>query len=349
MANPDQGAERPEVRLSYARGPHGNWQHLWHRNSLLLAAFVAFVPLAGYAETTSASRLIGQALSPSEVVIFDEGVGFYVLRLGDELKGGKLVFIGNDSVVITHDGIEETLPVAAVPRPWPAVTKPLMPQVDPVLAPARPSAIVPFTISAPPSGSPPLVMSVLVPGTIAIKPPGGSAATGDEAMIAVTPVLPLAPGVPFMVAAPAFGAPPMVMSVPGLGTVAVTPPRAPAPEVLIAVTPPPPIPSPTPALAVRLARAEIDRGLGDLCALDASVAFELASRGGFRVAELKKGSFLEHMGLRAGDILLSVDGRPLRNAADASKTYNWVRIADHFVVDLVRNGRPITVRFEIDG
>ena len=94
-------------------------------------------------------------------------------------------------------------------------------------------------------------------------------------------------------------------------------------------------------------RGDFDRGLGDFRALDDSVALEMATGGGFRVADLRAGSFLERMGLRRGDVIRSVDGRALRSVEDASAAYNWVRVTDHFAVDLVRDGRPMTLRFQI--
>jgi S1-C subfamily serine protease len=84
-----------------------------------------------------------------------------------------------------------------------------------------------------------------------------------------------------------------------------------------------------------------------MAALDASVAFELAPQGGFRAAELRPGSFLARMGLRQGDVIQRVDGRWLRGVDDASAAYNWVRVTDHFAVDIIRDGKPLTLRFQI--
>ncbi len=44
---------------------------------------------------------------------------------------------------------------------------------------------------------------------------------------------------------------------------------------------------------------------------------------------------------------MRVDGRALHTAQDASAAYNWVRVADHFAVDLVRDGRAMTLRFQV--
>ena len=94
-------------------------------------------------------------------------------------------------------------------------------------------------------------------------------------------------------------------------------------------------------------RAELDRGLGDFATLDQSVALEIAPQGGFRVANLAPGCFLEKLGLRRGDVIQRVDGRWLRGVEDASATYNWVRVTDHFAVDLLREGRPVTLRLQV--
>ncbi len=82
-------------------------------------------------------------------------------------------------------------------------------------------------------------------------------------------------------------------------------------------------------------------------ALDASISLEIALQGGFRVAELRAGSFLARLGLHQGDIIERVDGRPLRSVEDAQAAYNWVRVTDHFAVDLKRDGRPLTLRFQV--
>ena len=44
---------------------------------------------------------------------------------------------------------------------------------------------------------------------------------------------------------------------------------------------------------------------------------------------------------------MRIDGRTLRTAEDAARAYRWVRIASRFVVELLRDGRAIILRFEI--
>jgi S1-C subfamily serine protease len=103
----------------------------------------------------------------------------------------------------------------------------------------------------------------------------------------------------------------------------------------------------SPPAAIVVPRAFLDRGLSDFAALDEQVTLTQLPQGGFRIAALRQGSFLERMGLRAGDIILRVDGRPLNGVDDASAAYAWVRVTDRFTVEVVRAGRPLTLRYVV--
>jgi S1-C subfamily serine protease len=72
-----------------------------------------------------------------------------------------------------------------------------------------------------------------------------------------------------------------------------------------------------------------------------------ARHGGFRLAALAPGCFFERIGLRVNDIVLRVDGRPLASVEDASAAYAWLRVTDRFSVDIIRDGRPLTLRYVI--
>jgi general secretion pathway protein C len=96
-----------------------------------------------------------------------------------------------------------------------------------------------------------------------------------------------------------------------------------------------------------ISRAELDRALSDFAALSKQVAVARRARGGFRVQRLAPGSFFERLGLHAGDVVLRIDGRPLNAVEDASAAYAWIRVTDHFSVDLLRGGRSLTLRYHI--
>jgi hypothetical protein len=44
---------------------------------------------------------------------------------------------------------------------------------------------------------------------------------------------------------------------------------------------------------------------------------------------------------------MRVDGRAINGVDDASAAYAWLRVTDRFTVDVVRDGRPLTLRYVI--
>jgi S1-C subfamily serine protease len=79
------------------------------------------------------------------------------------------------------------------------------------------------------------------------------------------------------------------------------------------------------------------------------VSLSRGPRGGFRLTRITPNSFVARAGLVPGDIVLGVDGRPLNGIEDASAAYAWLRVTDHFVIDVVRDGRPVRLRYVITG
>lgn len=47
------------------------------------------------------------------------------------------------------------------------------------------------------------------------------------------------------------------------------------------------------------------------------------------------------------DVVLRIDGRPINGVEDASAVSAWVRITDKFTVEVVRDGRPVHLRYVI--
>jgi S1-C subfamily serine protease len=153
----------------------------------------------------------------------------------------------------------------------------------------------------------------------------------------------------------------------------VAPAPAAAPSPPASVTPPSPEPTPTPALAaaappasegavrvdgpppsadspvVVIPRGVLDKELQDFGALSDQVSLSRAPRGGFRLTRIVPNSFVSRIGLQPGDIVLRVDGRPLNGIEDASAAYAWLRVTDRFTVDVVREGRPVRLRYVITG
>ncbi len=94
-------------------------------------------------------------------------------------------------------------------------------------------------------------------------------------------------------------------------------------------------------------RVDLDRELGDFAALSQDVQVAAQPEGGFRLAQVRSGSFFERIGLRTNDVVLRVDGRPINGVDDASAAYAWLRVTNKFTVDVLRDGRPLTLQYVI--
>lgn len=93
-----------------------------------------------------------------------------------------------------------------------------------------------------------------------------------------------------------------------------------------------------------LSRKEFDAAISDFDALgrDMQVA---QTADGVRVDEVAPGSLAHRMGVRAGDVVLDVDGKKLRNMNDAAAIYARLMDAERFAVKVRRGTGIITLRY----
>ena len=101
--------------------------------------------------------------------------------------------------------------------------------------------------------------------------------------------------------------------------------------------------------SIVLRRGEFEGQLGDLERVANDVSLMPISGAGYRLMALRPGSYVEHLGLRAGDIVLTVDGRPILSPDDAARAFAWLRLTDRFTVDVLRDGGRVTLRYQIAG
>ncbi|MFP5506884.1 MAG: PDZ domain-containing protein, partial [Gammaproteobacteria bacterium] len=73
-------------------------------------------------------------------------------------------------------------------------------------------------------------------------------------------------------------------------------------------------------------------------------AFGLKEQRGTVVAEVAKGSPADQAGVRVGDIIVSVDGRPVESAADVRNRIGLLRVGDEVSLELLRDGKLKRVR-----
>lgn len=68
---------------------------------------------------------------------------------------------------------------------------------------------------------------------------------------------------------------------------------------------------------------------------------------GFSIENVPEGSIIDKAGIKSGDIIHSVQGQRLRSAQDAMQMLGAIRKQSSFEVVLLRQDRPVIVRYEL--
>ncbi len=68
---------------------------------------------------------------------------------------------------------------------------------------------------------------------------------------------------------------------------------------------------------------------------------------GFRINDVPPGSIIEQAGVKNGDIICAVAGRKLKSTRDALSVFSDVQNRANIEVDLLRNGKLVTLRYKI--
>ena len=95
-----------------------------------------------------------------------------------------------------------------------------------------------------------------------------------------------------------------------------------------------------------VSRADLEGALADFAALVAGVRASF-SASGVAVQEVRAGTIFQRAGLRTGDVISSVDGVRLRSIDDAANLYARASTARAFTAQIVRAGKPLTLRVVI--
>ena len=69
--------------------------------------------------------------------------------------------------------------------------------------------------------------------------------------------------------------------------------------------------------------------------------------GGFLVREMQPGSFYEKLGLRAGDVIRTVNGQPVSSMDDVMRLYQQFGSAERVLLDVQRGGRNETLYYDM--
>jgi S1-C subfamily serine protease len=95
-----------------------------------------------------------------------------------------------------------------------------------------------------------------------------------------------------------------------------------------------------------ISRGDLDRALADFAGLTAAVRGSF-SAAGVTVESVGDGTIFQRGGLCAGDVITAVDGARLRSLDDAANLYARASTAKAMTVQIVRGGKPVTLRVVI--
>lgn len=68
---------------------------------------------------------------------------------------------------------------------------------------------------------------------------------------------------------------------------------------------------------------------------------------GFRVDNVPQGSIIEEVGIKSGDVIYSVEGKELQSTQDAWDMFNTVKKQSRFEIVLLRNDKPVTLKYQL--
>jgi membrane-associated protease RseP (regulator of RpoE activity) len=93
-------------------------------------------------------------------------------------------------------------------------------------------------------------------------------------------------------------------------------------------------------------RAEIDAALGDFAGTASTFRATFVAQG-LRFDDVVAGSLLAKAGLQKGDVVTTIDGQALRSLDDAANLYARLPTARGSTIQVLRAGKPITLRIAI--
>lgn len=126
--------------------------------------------------------------------------------------------------------------------------------------------------------------------------------------------------------------------------------------VQAAAAPPPPQAQPPAAAPVTapqrvVTRGDVEKNLKNLgfliTQLNVQPFFQNGKPSGFRVSRIRPGSFVDKMGARNGDVIRSVNGKPIRTIKDAFLLYNSFKSESSVQVEILRGGKATRLGYQI--
>ncbi len=322
----------------------------------------------------------------NQALVYDRSNGgtHLLVTIGEKIGSYTVEAIDEDEVTLSESGRQIVL--AAPERPWrrrapearraadlsraprgeePAPADPYAGSAVPV---ASPSAAAPGPAPADPYAGE--IREVRAPSAAAPTAPAPSAAGLVDPYPAPAAAAPGAAGLVDPYPAPAAAAPtaaapgpadPYAEEIREVQAPSWAAPAAASPMPAVAPAPavtPSPAPSrvASPAKAVApapiggaepvLTRAEVNAALANFSALTVAFRASFAPEG-VKVESVLDGSVFAKAGLRAGDVIASVEGRPLRSLDDVAALYARAGSLRAVTAQVVRGGKLLTLRVSI--
>ncbi|MGZ3418447.1 MAG: PDZ domain-containing protein [Polyangiales bacterium] len=121
-----------------------------------------------------------------------------------------------------------------------------------------------------------------------------------------------------------------------------------APKAAVEASPPPAEPGPKDSVSRASVDAALKAGLGRfLSNLDVEPALEGKKKFiGWRIVELR-GAMWTGVDLHPGDVVTSVNGFKIERESEANKAFQSLEVASEIRVSVLRDGKPIELRFSI--
>ncbi len=307
-----------------------------------------------------------------QALLFDKNRGTHVLaEVGGTIDGYRVEDIDDDEVTLLGENGKEIILAAPEPswraqprrdavrtaKPAKAQTAPQDPYAE---APAADAPVDPYaeapvrSVAAPAAPAADPYADLPPPASTNPNPPAWVAPDAPSAGDPYAEVTPPVPSRPAPAAKkPARAAPPVTGFDPP-GTTAGT--RVPAAPVIAPAGPPvaalpaapaleeapaaPAAPVITPTV---LSRSELNVALGDFNKLAGLIRGSFTPHGA-RLEVVAQGSVFAKAGLRSGDIVTAVDGKPLRSIDDAAELYVRASATRAANIQLIRAGEPMALR-----
>ncbi len=102
---------------------------------------------------------------------------------------------------------------------------------------------------------------------------------------------------------------------------------------------------------ISLSRNQVDSAMNNITELMGQINIQPHSENGqsdgMILSNIKPNSIFRRMGLRNGDILTAIDGRPITTVDQALKLYEDLKSSDSANVEIKRRGRPTAIEYSI--